>query len=192
MSARAKPRGNPVNELATERWISGLLAGACQGLALLLPVLTVWYWATVTPAALAAGLTPDVSAHDLFPAGLADWQRIAGGLVSMASVALLVYGLLRMRACFLLFRAGRFFDSTAARGVRGFAAAVLGAVVARLLSTPALTGLLTMHNPPGLRFLSVRVGTDELLALLVAGAFWVIASLLVRAGDIVKRDASIV
>lgn len=192
MSARANPRSNPVSALSSERWVSGLLAGACQGLAVLLPLLTVWYWATVTPEALAAAMAPGLSPHDLFPAGLADWQRVAGGMVSLAGVVLLVYGLLRMRACFILFRAGRFFDPGAARGVRGFAAGVLGAVIARLLSTPALTALLTLHNPPGLRFVSVRAGTDELLALLVAGAFWIVAALLVRAGEIARENASLI
>lgn len=192
MSTRAKPRNNPVNELASERWVSGVLAGGCQALAVLLPLVTIWHWGTVSPEALAAALAPDTSPQDLFPAGVADWQRIAGAAVSLASVALLVYGLLRIRACFLLFRAGRFFDPAAARGVRGFAAGVLAAVVGRLLTTPALTALLTMHNPPGLRFVSVRVGSDELLALLVAGAFWVVAALLVRAGEIAKENASFV
>lgn len=192
MSIPAESRKNPLNELASERWASGVLAGGCLLLAVLLPLLTLWHWGTVSPEALAAALAPHVAPHDLFPAGLAEWQRIAGAAISLASVALLVYGLLRIRACFRLFRAGRFFDPAAARGVRGFAAGVLGAVVVRLLTTPALTALLTMHNPPGLRFVSVRVGSDELLALLVAGAFWIVAALLVRAGEIAKENASFV
>src|SRR5262245_13852543 len=136
------------------RRLSRVLARACEVLLIGLPLVLLAWWAVADAKelAMAAQLSPDA-----IQGPITGWQRAGGVLVSGLSVALLLAGLWEARKCFRLFATGQFFAAEAVRSLRRFAGWVAGSVAARIVTQSALSVLLTLHNPPGKRFLAVSV-----------------------------------
>ena len=170
------------------RRLSRVLARACEGLVFALPLAVAAYWAVADAGSLAAsaGLPP------LAVPGLEPWQRAAGAAISLLSVAFLMMGLWQARRFFRLFAAGEVFTANAVRCLRRFAGWVALSVVARVLTGAALSVVLTVTNPTGMKHLAVGVSSDALLALLFAGMVWVMAAVIARGQALAEENATFV
>ena len=102
-------------------------------------------------------------------------SRVLGFLVSMVPAGVLIYGLARLRRLFRLYEVGDIFSADAARCLRQFAVAVMLQALLRPITGAALSVIMTFHNPPGERMLSLTIGSGEFAALLLGGLLLVIA-----------------
>jgi Protein of unknown function (DUF2975) len=171
------------------RQISRWMERACQALLVLLPMALVIYWATADAAMLAG--------HAHLPAeairgALAPWQRVAGGAVSGIPLALLLAGVWQARRCFALFACGEVFTGAATVLLRRFAGWVAWAALASMLAASASSVLLTLNNPPGLRHLSVGIGSDQVFTLFFAGTVWLMAAVIAQGRSLADENEGFV
>lgn len=171
------------------RRMSRVLASACLLLIVALPIAVMvgWYVADASQLAARANLPADAIRSPLLA-----WQRIVGAVATETALAFLLIGLWEARACFRLFAAGQVFTSQAARRLRNFAGWVLGSVVAGIVATAAITAVLTMNNPPGMRHLAVSVGSDQVFMLLFAGMVWLMAAVIGQGTSMAEENATFV
>ncbi|MEQ8346762.1 MAG: hypothetical protein RIB84_21080 [Sneathiellaceae bacterium] len=168
------------------RRLSAWLEAGSLSLAVVLPLAVAWSWFTADPATLVAdaGLPPG--------ALLAPWQVLAGGLLSLLPVLLLAAGLLAARRCFRLFRQGAWFTGGAVAALRDFGSRVVLAGIAGLLLPTLLGLLLSIGNAPGQRALVIAIGSGPVLGILLGGAVWAMALVMLRAVAIAEDHAQIV
>jgi hypothetical protein len=171
------------------RRMSRALAIACLLLIVTLPIAVMawWYLADAAQLAVRANLPADAIRSPLLA-----WQRWAGALATETALALLLIGLWEARACFRLFAAGEVFTSRAARHLRNFAGWVLGSLVAGIVATAAVSAVLTMNNPPGMRHLAVSIGTDQVFMLLFAAMVWLMAAVIGQGTSMAEENAKFV
>ncbi|MBK8508402.1 MAG: DUF2975 domain-containing protein [Candidatus Competibacteraceae bacterium] len=181
------PAANPdVQRLQNlSRW----LAAMCSLLIVALPVAVFAYWALadVAEVTLRAGLSSLA-----VTAPPQAWQRIAGALITQVPLALLLLGLWQARQCFKLFSAGQIFTARAVRFLRRFAGWVAASVAAGIVAQSAISVVLTLHNPPGLRHLAISLGSDQLFMLFFAGLVWLMAAVIGHGQTLAEENASFV
>lgn len=101
--------------------------------------------------------------------------RLGGFLVSMIPAGVLIYGLARLRQMFRLYGRGSIFTADAARCLRQFSVTVMLQAILSPLATAAHSVIVTRHNPPGEKMLTLSLGNQEFTALLLGGLLLVIA-----------------
>lgn len=168
------------------RW-SKVLSFLLLAAATLLPVAAIGTVALLRPAEIAsgAGLSPDLP-PDALP--LAVW---IGLLVTLGAPALLLsLGMLRLRGAFESFSRGAYFAPPVFRGLRGFAELLAASAVVRILAVPLAGLLLSSVSEEG--SISIRLGSPELLTLLVAGCVWTFAWLFEEAAAVEAENREFV
>lgn len=168
------------------RW-STLLSVACLLLMIVLPIVVAAYWALADVKMLAQAVNLTLGAGQ---ESLKSWQRLAGGLLTEASLALLLIGLWQARKCFRLFAAGQLFTSETVGCLRGFAAWVAASVAAGMVANTAISVLITVLNPPGMRQLVIGVGSEQVFALLFAGMVWLMAAVMSQGQLLAEENAT--
>jgi hypothetical protein len=167
---------------------STAMAWLCLSAAVLLPVGVAAYWAVSPVGALAGDARVPLSWLESF----GPLQRMAGALASLVPVAVLAWGLMRLRGCFLGFARGALFDGESVRGFRDFALALTATA---LLGIPArtLVGLvLSWGAPEGQKQLAISLSSDMLLMLCVGGTMAVVGWVLGEAADLAEENASFI
>lgn len=169
--------------------LSRILALACLILIALLPVIVAIYWAVADVGALAlrANLPADAIRGDLMA-----WQRMAGALISEGPLALLLIGLWEARKCFNQFSAGQVFNSQAVLFLRHFAGWFMASVLAGIAATTAVSVLLTLQNAPGLRHVSVAIGSDQIFMFFFAGMVWLMAAIIGQGQLLAEENATFI
>lgn len=184
----AKPVGTKPDMMARARTVSRLMAIVCGAICLLLPAAIAAFWLTAS--------WPDI----FTAAGLADPARYKLTMVtrlgalglSLLPIAILVWGLLRIRRTFAAFGAGHFFSENAVKTLRDFSLAILISSAIRPLVGGALTVWLTWNGPEGGRTLSIPIGSDLLLAILFSGTVFILAQILKQAIAIADENRQFV
>lgn len=171
------------------RSLSRALATACLLLIVTLPVLVFAYWWLADPTELAMRASLPGSALQV---PLQAWQRVAGALIMLVPVALALLGLGQARRCFRLFAAGQVFTSQAVSLLRRFAGWVAASAAAAILAQSAISVVLTLHNPPGMRHLAIGIGSDHLFTLFFAGMVWLMAAVIGQGQTLAEENASFV
>ena len=169
-----------------KRW-SQILSIACLFLIIALPIVVAVYWALADAKTLAQSANLTLLAGQ---ESLKNWQRFAGGLITEASLALLLIGLWQARKCFRLFAAGQIFTSETVVCLRRFAAWVAASVAAGMVGNAAISVLMTVLNRPGMRQLAVGVGSEQVFALLFAGMVWLMAAVMSQGQLLAEENAS--
>ena len=98
------------------------------------------------------------------------------GMVTFATVVVFLlvllppaYTLFQIRRLFTLFAEGRIFDPEPAGAIRRTGLGLLVMVVSGIIAKTVFVLLLTMHNPPGQRQLSISVSSDAYVLALFGG-----------------------
>ena len=169
-----------------KRW-SQILSIACLFLIIALPIVVAAYWAIADVRTLAQGANLTLGAGQ---EALQSWQRLVGGLITEASLALLLIGLWQARKCFRLFAAGQIFTSETVACLRRFAAWVAASVAAGMVGNTAISVLITVLNPPGMRQLVVGIGSEQVFALLFAGIVWLMAAVMSQGQLLAEENAT--
>ena len=171
------------------RRISRALAHACLALIIALPLAVIGYWLIADAAQLAVRAQLPVLA---IQAPLQDWQRAAGALITLLPVTLLLIGLWHARQCFRLFAAREVFNAGAVRCLQRFAGWVMASVAAGMVAATAISVVLTLNNPPGMRHLAISIGTDQIFTLFFAGMVWLMAAVIGQGQALAEENATFV
>ena len=171
---------NPVSVASADhlqriRRISRRMATACLGLIGVLPLALIYYWATTGASELAVQGNLQGTAVQ---ANLQAWQRWAAGAVSAVPLAMLLMGVWQARCCFAQFAQGRVFTLEATAYLRRFSGWVAAAALAAIVAGAVVSVLLTLHNPPGMRQLSVGISSNHVFTLFFAGLIWLMADII--------------
>lgn len=169
-----------------KRW-SQILSIACLFLIVALPIGVAVYWSIADVKTLAQGTNLTLGAGQR---ALQSWQRLAGGLITEASLVLLLMGLWQARKCFSLFAAGQIFTSETVACLRRFAAWVAASVAAGMVGNTSISVLITVLNPPGMRQLVIGIGSEQVFALLFAGMVWLMAAVMSQGQLLAEENAS--
>ncbi|MCZ4306165.1 DUF2975 domain-containing protein [Zoogloeaceae bacterium G21618-S1] len=183
------PSSAPTDAMRRIRRYSRGLAAACVVLIVTLPALVLLYWALAEPAELARQVK--LSAGTVMTP-LEPWQRVLGGVITLLPVAFLVSALIQARRCFGLFAAGRVFVVEATNYLRRFAGRVAASVAVGMLCSTALSVVLTLGNPPGMRQVAIGVGSNEVFMLLFAGMVWLMAAVIGQGQSLAEENESFV
>lgn len=171
------------------RRLSQLLAISCLLLIVALPIGVAVYWALTDAAILAVRANLPANA---IQGSLLAWQRCVGALITEIPLALLMLGLWEARKCFKLFAVGQIFTAEAVLCLSRFAGWATAAVVAGIVAGTAISVLLTLNNPPGMRSLSVGIGSDQILMLLFSGMVWLMAAVIGQGQTLAEENATFI
>ncbi len=169
------------------RRLSGRLASAALVLALILPLLVLWFWLAGDPAGQFERVAGVRLAHVPEP-----WQVGVAALLALLPSLVLSTALLAAWRCFRGFARGSYLTREAAAalrrmGLRVALAAGLGLVM------PTVLGLVLAANAgPGQHQLVISLGSDQALGMLIGGMVWAIGEVLERAAMLADDHAQIV
>ena len=181
----SQPLSNPSPRLTK------LCEWLCLFVAIGLPIGVVAFWLVASPTDLYSG-TFGSDIMGALPAAPQTWQRIAGAGVMLAPTAALTLGLLSARRSLGHFAQGHYFVSEAIDGLRRFAFWGFWAVTGSIVAPSVIGVILTWTNAPGHRELTLSLRPDQVLGLLVAGLFWIIAGVLVKANGLADENRQFV
>lgn len=167
--------------------VSTVMKGICTVGIVSIPLALAAFWAFVSPEAIRdiRGLGYDVAA-------LPPLFRLLAFLASMIPGAIGVYGLIALRRLFDAYRTGAIFAAGNALNLRTFAVSVVASVVAKTLVGPALSVIVSWHNPPGTRVLAVSFRSEDLQALFIGCLFLVVAWIMAEAQRLAEDNAQII
>lgn len=171
------------------RRISRMLAWTCLGLIVVLPCAVIGYWMAADAAQLALrAQLPAQAIHG----PLQTWQRAAGALITLAPLSLWLIGLWQARKCFRLFVAGEVFSAQTVRCLKRFAGWAAASVALGMVAATAISVVVTLNNPPGLRHLAIGIGSDQIFALFFAGMVWLMAAVIGQGRALAEENATFV
>lgn len=164
------------------------LAAVSLVLSAALPLGLAAYWAFV-------GYHDVLHAAELSPQILPEftsWQRLLAALVSVLAALPLSWGLWRLAACLAEFSNGRPFSSRSATGLRDFAAAIAGSVIAKTLAFTMIRLVLTWTAPPGMKQLAIAIDSDAMMMALFAAIIAALAWAMSRAAILAEENSQFV
>ena len=165
------------------------MAAASLALMVLAPLVTasIWLFLDVLPPDTFMRLGPSFEPADV---GVA--ARLIGFSVMMVPTAIGLYGLWHLRQTFLESAHGRSFSMVSVDGFRRFAWAVLFYVISVPIMKAALSVVLSFHNPPGQKVLTLEFGSDDVIGLFLAGLLVAVGHIFSEARAIAEENASFV
>ncbi|MCD7059066.1 DUF2975 domain-containing protein [Pelagibacterium xiamenense] len=167
--------------------IAALRLGALVA-AIVLPVGMALFWFTLDRSGLANLL--HIPAGAPRPVGLL--ERGAGFGLSMIPLGILVFGLIRLRACLAAFLSGAIFSSAASGGLRDFAIAIGASALIKPFIGALLSLVLSWSAPPGQRMIAFYVSSDTILFVLFAGTISAMAWAMQQAALLAEENAQFV
>jgi Protein of unknown function (DUF2975) len=165
--------------------MSRAMGWACLVVMVVLPCAYAWYWLTTSAPNLAT--QGNVPASAIGPT-LTAVQRASAALVNAVPLGFLLIGLYNAKRCFDVFIGGEVFSAQAVKRLRGFAGWMAAAALAAMVATAITSVLLTLNNPKGTRILAVSFGSDQVLALLLAGMVWVMAAVIAEGQALAEEN----
>jgi len=153
------------------------------------------------PVSLALGWGYPELLGDTYPGWNSRWgapeslpaiTRVLGFLVSMIPTGVLIYGLARLRRMFQLYEAGNIFSAGSAQYLKQFAVAVMAQAVLGPIAGAMHSVIVTFHNPPGERMLTLSLGSGEYSALLLGGLLLVIAWIMGQGAELAEENRQFV
>ena len=117
---------------------------------------------------------------------------LLGCAISMIPTGILIYGLFRLKALFLLYQQAKFYTEANIKHLRAFATALFAKALITPITGALISVVITMNNPPGQRSLSIGFGSNEIAAGFIAAVFMIIASIMIEGRKIAEENAEIV
>lgn len=126
------------------------------------------------------------------PAGIGGTAIVAGLLWGLAQVGVLGIALHAVWRTFDVLADGEALDAMAGQWLKraGFAFAATAALI--IVARPVLSLAVSMNAPAGQRFVTVGIGSSELLALLIAGVLVALGHILALAAEISRENREFV
>ena len=119
-------------------------------------------------------------------------DRLLALIFALIPALTTTWGLLALARLFRAFAQGEIFSLPALRALSTVTLALFWSVVASFVMQAPITYLISMHNPPGHRFVSLSFGSDDVATLFLAGVTFVIARVMAEARRIAEENAGFV
>ena len=119
-------------------------------------------------------------------------ERLLAMVFALMPALIATWGLVSLARLFQAFVRGEIFSLPALRALSNVTTALFWNVIAGLLVQVPITYLLTMHNPPGHRAISLGFGSDDIEMLFLAGVTFVIARVMAEARRVAEENAGFV
>ena len=178
-----------MSDLARIRRLSRKMEYFTSILLLATPLLLAFIWLYLDSwIPMLADLTPEAIRLE----ALTPWTRLLGFLISMIPAAVMMYGLLQMRALFKQYQRGQIFTGQALLRLRKFAWTLLLSSALKPLIGAVLSVLLSLSNPPGQRMLVLTLSSNDIAMLFISGVFIVIAWIMAEGVRLADDNAQIV
>ena len=168
--------------------MSTLITTLCSLSLISLPLLQIWIWVDL----LGPHGTFKYINNALHPETIALPYRILGFLISMVPVALLMWGILHLRALFKLFRKAVFFSEANVRLLHKFAMMLFFNTLASPIARSLVSVAVTINNPPGQRAVVFNIEGGDLNSLFVAVVFLAVAWVMREAHALAQENAEFV
>lgn len=171
------------------RRVSRFLDITCLLLIVALPLIVAIYWGVADPKTLAvrANLSPDAMHSTLLP-----WQRLAAGFMAEIPLCLLLTGFWHARKCFRLFASGYVFTTDATLCLSCFSSWAMASAIASIVCSSISSVLMTLQNPPGLRYIAVGISSDQVFLLLFAAVVWLMAGVISQGQILADENAQFI
>lgn len=153
------------------RAVSRVMSIACLALAGVLVVIVALQWF----APWSRPYLIDRSEVSSLTVALTPLKRALGLGLTLVPVAFAALAFVRLSRVFAKFERGAFFKQETVDGLRATAWAGVWATITKLFVTPLLYVAMTFDNPPGERMLAVSVSSNDLIFLMFAVTFLVLA-----------------
>lgn len=157
----------------------------CTAAILALPASVIFYFLTASSRTL-------LSAAGLMAGDVTLALRLAAAAIACIPLAVLCYGLLRARRSFREIARGNAMSVPVVKGVRDLSIAVLVSTLLKPVTGAALGMLFSVATEAGRYSLSLQLGSDTLIALIVAGTLAILASVLADAIEIAQENEQFV
>ena len=118
--------------------------------------------------------------------------RIDALLCETLPLGLSVWALWSLRQLFSNYANGRVFSAEPLRHLNNVATALFLGVLADIVMEVPITFLLTLHNPPGHREITLSFGSTDVVWLFIAGTVLVIARVMGEARRVADENAAFV
>lgn len=157
---------------------------------------TVLYWGTPLMVALfwvCFNSFPEVMKLRFLPPGRVDLpavNRVLCGVVNVLPAAVAMHGFKTLRELFGLYAAGEIFSRRNVACYRALGRALLYWAGAAFVNTSLLSLAMSAGMPPGQRFLTISLGSDELAALF-AGAVALVVSWVMDEGRHIEEEQAL-
>lgn len=148
-------------------------------------ITTLWLDAPRVEAHYGAWLRTDL-------AGIEGWQRALGYGIHLGIWLLVAGCVLATWRLFTGFLDGKIFTLEAVSLLRRLALFGLAAQIADLATRPLVTGIVTLHRPPGGRALAITFNQNDLVLLLFLMAFVALAHIFKKAAEIAADNEGFV
>lgn len=151
--------------------MSALMSTICSLSLIFLPLLIIWVWVDFDRI----NGTLEYLGNEFRPDTIALPNRILGLIFSMIPIALLMRGLLHLRALFELFRKEQFFNQAKTKLLHSFAIMLLFSALAAPVARALVSVAVTFNNVPGQRAVVANIDSHDLSSLFVAMVFLTVA-----------------
>lgn len=118
-------------------------------------------------------------------------QALAAVIITVP-VAVMLWGLVNVRALFAEFARGQVFTTTAAAYLQRFGIAVLAQGLLGPVTATALALALSLSNPPGQRLLVLTFSSNDYVSVIVGGVLVAVAAVMREAVRLADENASFV
>lgn len=118
-------------------------------------------------------------------------QALAAVIIAVP-VAVMLWGLINVRALFGEFARGQVFTATAATHLQRFGIAVLAQGALGPITATALALALSLGNPPGQRLLVLTFSSNDYVSVIVGGVLIAVAAVMREATRLADENASFV
>jgi hypothetical protein len=180
---------SPDMTMSRVRRISRWMVWACWGLLVVMPAALVLYWAGASHEQLMANANL-VATPVAGP--LRIWQRVVAAAVSALPLGLASVGIWQARRCFAQFAQGHVFTVEATHLLRRFAGWVAAAALGAIVASAAVSVVLTLNNPPGMRQLAVGIGSNQVFTLFFASTVWLMAAVIGQGQALAEENRNFV
>lgn len=160
-----------MNNTQKIRRVSLLLRSGCDAYLILKPLLALVIWLNLEEMAgdLSSQFSQPLRWEFIGPMNL-----LAGFLVSCIPIALMMYGVWRLRLLFGQYRVGSFFTLENASHLHAFAKMLLITVILSPVIDVLLSVAMTINYPQGERSISIDFSSNDLSTLFVAGVMFAV------------------
>lgn len=171
------------------RRFSLAIAWGCTALLIFLPLAAIFYLVDIDAFAALGRSSLDYPLR---------WETVVGlqwyglWLITLLYVALGWLGLYFLRRAFASFAAGSYFTVANSQDLRWFSILLFLQVLTTPFKEAFSTIVLSLNHPPGQRFVSIMIGSDEIVVMFLAMLLWVISELLLKGLEIENENRQFV
>jgi uncharacterized membrane protein YvlD (DUF360 family) len=161
----------------------------CTGLIIFLPVICATFWVFFNRI---RGSTSMIPLPVPVTGDLSGLTRLLAFLTELVPMTALIYGLMKLRELFSYYEKGLIFAGKNVACFRSLGRALIAWVICDVAKNSLLSIVLTLHNPPGQRLITIGLYSADFTAVFVGIVILFIAWVMDEARKIQEDQALII